>query len=68
MSRWWTQMPAGMFRKSEGFASRLADPTGRYTLQQLKMNFGTGRVREKAVGYVPSISPGRYGVFDEELE
>ena len=26
MSRWRTQMPAGMFLKSEGFASSLADP------------------------------------------
>jgi cation diffusion facilitator CzcD-associated flavoprotein CzcO len=34
MNRCWTQMLAGMFLKSEGFASNLADPTGRYTLQQ----------------------------------
>ncbi len=34
MNRWRTQMPASMFLKSEGFASSLADPTGRYTLQQ----------------------------------
>ena len=34
MHRWRTQMPAGMFLKSEGFASNLADPIGRCTLQQ----------------------------------
>jgi thioredoxin reductase len=34
MNRWRTQMPAGMFLKSEGFASNLADPIGRCTLQQ----------------------------------
>ena len=34
MDRWRTQMPAGMFLKSEGFASNLADPIGRCTLQQ----------------------------------
>ncbi|WP_439392897.1 NAD(P)-binding domain-containing protein [Bradyrhizobium sp. PMVTL-01] len=34
MHRWLTQMPAGMFLKSEGFASNLADPIGRCTLQQ----------------------------------
>lgn len=34
MNRWLTQMPAGMFLKSEGFASSLADPIGRYTLLQ----------------------------------
>jgi thioredoxin reductase len=34
MDRWRTQMPAGMFLKSEGFASNLADPTGHYTLQR----------------------------------
>jgi hypothetical protein len=27
-------MPAGMFLKSEGFASSLADPIGHYTLPQ----------------------------------
>ncbi|MGY3234505.1 MULTISPECIES: NAD(P)-binding domain-containing protein [unclassified Bradyrhizobium] len=34
MDRWRTQMPAGMLLKSEGFASNLADPIGRSTLQQ----------------------------------
>jgi hypothetical protein len=34
MNRWRTQMPAGMFLKSEGFASNLGDPAGRYTLEQ----------------------------------
>lgn len=34
MHRWRKQMPAGMFLKSEGFASNLADPIGRCTLQQ----------------------------------
>src|SRR5260370_6871337 len=34
MNGWRTQMPASMFLKSEGFASSLADPTGRYTLQK----------------------------------
>jgi lysine/ornithine N-monooxygenase len=33
MHRWRAQMPAGMFLKSAGFASNLADPTGRHTLQ-----------------------------------
>jgi cation diffusion facilitator CzcD-associated flavoprotein CzcO len=34
MNRWRTQMPAGTFLKSAGFASSLADPTGHYTLQR----------------------------------
>jgi FAD-dependent urate hydroxylase len=34
MHRWQAQMPMGMFLKSEGAASSLADPAGRYTLQQ----------------------------------
>jgi cation diffusion facilitator CzcD-associated flavoprotein CzcO len=34
MHRWRAHMPAGMFLKFEGFASNLADPTGRYTLEQ----------------------------------
>ncbi len=34
MHRWRTQMPAGMFLKSEWDASSLSDPAGRYTLQK----------------------------------
>jgi cation diffusion facilitator CzcD-associated flavoprotein CzcO len=32
MHRWLNQMPRGMFLKSEGFASSLSEPTGRFTL------------------------------------
>lgn len=32
MSTWRTQMPAGMFLKSEGFASTLSDPQRQYTM------------------------------------
>jgi thioredoxin reductase len=32
MSSWLTAMPAGMFLKSEGFASSLFEPNGRFTL------------------------------------
>ena len=34
MSSWRTSMPAGMFLKSEGFASNLYDPDGRFTLER----------------------------------
>lgn len=34
MHRWRAQMPIGMFLKSEGCASSLSDPSGRYTLAQ----------------------------------
>jgi FAD-dependent urate hydroxylase len=34
MHRWRTQMPKGMFLKSEGCASSLSDPAGRFTLAQ----------------------------------
>ncbi len=34
MHRWLAQTPMGMFLKSEWAASSLADPPGRYTLQQ----------------------------------
>jgi thioredoxin reductase len=34
MDSWRTQMPKGMFLKSEGFASNLFDPTGRNTLER----------------------------------
>jgi thioredoxin reductase len=33
MDLWRTHMPAGMFLKSEGFASSIDDPDGRFTLQ-----------------------------------
>jgi len=45
IDRWQTQMPVGMFLKSEGFASSLSDPSGHYTLQQF--------CRETASPYVP---------------
>src|SRR6266404_3517489 len=48
MHRWRTQMPIGMFLKSEGAASSLADPAGRYTLQQFcaeaGLPYGTGPI------------------------
>jgi lysine/ornithine N-monooxygenase len=34
MSTWRSHMPEGMFLKSEGFASSLSDPDGRYTLRR----------------------------------
>jgi thioredoxin reductase len=34
MHAWRAQMPAGMFLKSEGFASNLHDPQGHYTLKR----------------------------------
>jgi cation diffusion facilitator CzcD-associated flavoprotein CzcO len=34
MQSWRTRMPADMFLKSEGFASSLYDPAGRFTLQR----------------------------------
>ncbi len=48
MHRWRAQMPMGMFLKSEWGASSLADPAGRYTLQQFcaeaGLPFGSGPV------------------------
>ena len=48
MHRWRAQMPMGMFLKSEEHASSLADPAGRYTLQQFcteaGLSYGTGPV------------------------
>ena len=38
MGRWRTQMPKGMFLKSEGCASSLSDPAGRFTLAQFCMD------------------------------
>ena len=34
MHSWRMRMPAGMFLKSEGFASSLQDPAGRFTLER----------------------------------
>ena len=48
MHRWRAQMPTGMFLKSEWDASDLADPAGRYTLQQFcaeaKLPFENGPI------------------------
>jgi FAD-dependent urate hydroxylase len=48
MHRWRAQMPMGMFLKSEEHASSLADPAGRYTLQQFcaeeGLSYGTAPV------------------------
>lgn len=38
MGRWRTQMPKGMFLKSEGCASSLSDPAGQFTLAQFCMD------------------------------
>jgi thioredoxin reductase len=43
MDSWATRMPAGMLLKSEGFASNLFDPEGRFTLKRV--------CAEKAVSY-----------------
>jgi cation diffusion facilitator CzcD-associated flavoprotein CzcO len=40
MDRWRRQMPKGMFLKSEGCASSLSDPHGRYTLAEYCKNRG----------------------------
>lgn len=38
LESWRAQMPAGMFLKSEGFASNLHDPEGRFTLERFCAN------------------------------
>jgi hypothetical protein len=40
MQSWQAQMPMGMFLKSEGFASNLYDPDGRFTLKQFCARYG----------------------------
>jgi lysine/ornithine N-monooxygenase len=40
MATWRSHMPAGMFLKSEGFASSLSDPSGRYTLRRFCLETG----------------------------
>jgi lysine/ornithine N-monooxygenase len=40
MSSWFRHMPEGMFLKSEGFASSIADPRKRYTLGRFCAEFG----------------------------
>ena len=60
MHRWRAQMPMGMFLKSEWDASSLADPAGRYTLQQFcaeaGLSHGTGPIPlETFTGYALSF-------------
>lgn len=40
MEMWLTQTPKGMFLKSDGFASNLHDPSGRFTLRQYCTEYG----------------------------
>jgi cation diffusion facilitator CzcD-associated flavoprotein CzcO len=40
MATWRSHMPAGMFLKSEGFASSLSDPSGRFTLRRFCVETG----------------------------
>ncbi len=64
MLRWRTQMPAGMFLKSAGFASSLADPSGRHTLRQ----FCTGAALPYEDGPVPIETFNRYALtFQQSL-
>jgi lysine/ornithine N-monooxygenase len=49
MNLWRTHMPAGMFLKSQGFASNLSDPAGSHTLEQF--------CRESGRAYTPMGEP-----------
>ena len=49
MEFWRTQMPKGMFLKSEGFASSLGDPAGNFTIGSF--------CAEKAIKYAASGTP-----------
>ena len=40
MDAWRNHMPAGMYLKSEGFATNLSDPTGQHTLERFCAEFG----------------------------
>jgi thioredoxin reductase len=42
LNSWRTQMPKGMFLKSEGFASNLYDPDGSFTLERFCADKGLG--------------------------
>jgi Pyridine nucleotide-disulphide oxidoreductase len=64
MDTWRRHMPAGMYLKSEGFASNLADPTGEHTLERFcrESEFEYGR---QAVPISLDIFS-RYGLWFQE--
>src|SRR5262245_58919961 len=55
LESWRSQMPSGMFLKSEGFASNLYDPDGTYTLQRFCV--------ENGLAYADQNSPVPLGTF-----
>jgi hypothetical protein len=55
MESWLTQMPKGMFLKSEGFASNLFDPEGRFPLRRF--------CAERGIAYADMGNPVRVDTF-----
>ncbi len=61
MSLWSTHMPAGMFLKSEGFASNLADPRGELTLARYCAEHETDYEYRDVASPIPLATFERYG-------
>jgi FAD-dependent urate hydroxylase len=66
MDTWRNHMPAGMYLKSEGFATNLSDPSGHHTLERFCTEFGLEYGR---IGVPISLDTfTRYGCwFQEQL-
>jgi thioredoxin reductase len=64
MESWLTYMPEGMYLKSEGFASSIADPLGQYTLEDFCRRSGRAY---GAYGEPVSIETfAEYGLWDQQ--
>jgi thioredoxin reductase/predicted ATP-grasp superfamily ATP-dependent carboligase len=61
MSLWAKHMPAGMFLKSEGFASNLGHPDGRYTLGEYCAENETSYEYRDVASPIPLDTFARYG-------
>jgi predicted ATP-grasp superfamily ATP-dependent carboligase/flavin-dependent dehydrogenase len=61
MSLWSAHMPAGMFLKSEGFASNLGHPRGEFTLKRFCSEHETGYEYRDVAAPIPLDTFERYG-------
>lgn len=66
MELWARHMPKGMYLKSEGFASNLADPSGEHTLERFCAEHGHEYEYRKIGAPIPLDTFERYGRWFQE--
>jgi FAD-dependent urate hydroxylase len=66
MQLWSKHMPAGMYLKSEGFASNISDPDGRYTLERFCGEHEHDYRYARVAAPIPLDAFVRYGLWFQE--